>query len=141
MPLGTSEIFIVNADGTGLHALTTPGLVAGDPAWSPDGSLIVFSTTPLHEWATHGVNPSPDIFVIHPDGTGLRQLTSDGASGAPSWTSDGKILFSKVNYDRQPALWLFDADGSNLIRIGPGTMNLLSPTTGYTYYAYWQPTR
>ncbi|HEV2005817.1 MAG TPA: hypothetical protein VGQ85_04310 [Candidatus Limnocylindrales bacterium] len=87
------------------------------------------------------MDPSPDIVVIHPDGTGLHQLTSDGASGAPSWTSDGKILFSKVRYNNDPALWLMSADGSNVIRVGPGTMNLLSPATGYSYYAYWQPMR
>jgi Tol biopolymer transport system component len=31
VPTGTSEMFIVNADGTGLHSLATPGLAAGDP--------------------------------------------------------------------------------------------------------------
>jgi Tol biopolymer transport system component len=138
-PLGTSVIYIVNADDSGLHALKTPGLAAGDPAWSPDGSLIVFSTTPLHEWATHGVDPSPNVYVIHADGTGLTQLTHDYSSGAPSWTSDGKILFSNVDNDHDPALWLMDADGRDLTRIGPGSMRLLSDTTGYTYYAYWQP--
>ena len=140
-PLGPGDMYIVNADGTGLHALKTPGLVAvGDPEWSPDGSLIVFSTTPLHEWATHGVDPRPDVYVIHPDGTGLTRLTFGGGSGAPSWTSDGKILYTTVFYQRNAALWLMDADGAHTTRIGPGSMDLLSDVTGYTYYAYWQPT-
>jgi hypothetical protein len=146
VPTGTSQIFIVNADGTGLHALATPGLPAGDPAWSPDGSLIVFSTTPIHEWrhlwAHSTAQPIPNIYSIRPDGTGLKQLTSDFNSGAPSWTTDGKILYSDINDHEQinkSALWLMDANGSNQIRIGPGNMDLLSPVTGYTYYAYWQP--
>ena len=138
-PLGASDIYIINADGTGLHALKTPGLAAGDTAWSPDGSLIVFSTTPFHEWATHGVDPSADVYVIHPDGTGLTQLTLGGGSGAPSWTSDGKTHFSTEFYKTNAALWLMEADGTHRIRIGPGSMNLLSDTTGYPYYAYWQP--
>jgi hypothetical protein len=139
-PLGPSVMYIVNADGSGLHALKTPGLVAtGDASWSPDSSLIVFSTTPLHEWATHGVDPSPDVYTIHPDGTGMTRLTTGGGSGAPSWTSDGKILFTTVFYRTNAALWLMDADGSHRIRIGPGRMDLLSTTTGYTYYASWQP--
>jgi TolB protein len=138
-PLGTSVIYVVNADGTGVHTLETPGLAAGDPAWSPDGSLIVFSTTPLHEWESTGVDPSPDVYVIHPDGTGLTRLTLGGGSGAPSWTSDGKILFSTEFYKTNAALWLMDADGTHRVRIGPGSMDLLSPVTGYTYYAYWQP--
>jgi TolB protein len=146
LPTGASQIFIVNADGTGLHQLATPGLAVGDPSWSPDGSLIVFSTTPIHEWshlwAHTNALPHPNIYVVRPDGTGLRQLTADFNSGAPSWTTDGKIFYSDINDHEvvnKSALWLMDADGSNPIRIGPGKMDLLSPVTGYTYYAYWQP--
>lgn len=135
-PTGSSEMYIVNADGSGLHALKTPGLAAGDPDWSPDGSLIVFSTEPIHEWTDEGVADHPDVYTIRPDGTGLGKLTFDQGSGAPSWTSDGKIL-----YFSQRALWLMDADGSNKTLVGPGRMELVSATTGYSYYAYWQPMR
>jgi Tol biopolymer transport system component len=133
-PTGSSELFIVNADGTGRHALKTPDLAAGDPHWSPDGRWIVFSTHPVHEWNDAGVTEPPDIYVVHPDGSGLQALTNDGGSAAPSWTLDGRILFFS-----QRALWLMDADGSNRERVGPGTMNLVSDTTGYSYYASWQP--
>jgi len=135
-PTGSSEMYIVNADGSGLRALKTPGLAAGDPDWSPDGSLIVFSTEPIHEWTEEGVADHPDVYTIHPDGTGLRKLTFDEGSGAPSWTSDGKIL-----YFSKRALWLMNADGSSKTLVGPGGMDLVSATTGYSYYAYWQPTR
>ena len=131
-PTGTAEMFIVNADGTGRHVLKTPGLAAGDPDWSADGSLIVFSTEPIHEWLV--IADHPDVYTVHPDGTGLKRLTFDGGSGAPSWTSDGKIL-----YFSRKALWLMNADGSNETLVGPGTMSLVSDTTGYSYYAKWQP--
>ena len=127
-------MYIVNADGTGLHSLNTPGLAAGDPAWSPDGSLIVFSTEPIHEWNDVGATDSPNVFEVRPDGTGLKQLTFDYGSGAPSWTSDGKIL-----YFSQRGLWLMDADGSNEVLVPLG-MDLVSSTSGYSYYADWQPT-
>lgn len=133
-PSGSSVMYIVNTDGTGLHALKTPGLAAGDPDWSPDGSLIVFSTEPIHEWNDVGAADNPDVYVVHTDGTGLKQLTFDSGSGAPSWTSDGKILyFSKAG------LWLMDADGTNQTQVPLG-MDLVSQTTGYSYYADWQPT-
>jgi hypothetical protein len=32
-----------------------------------------------------------------------------------------------------------DADGSNLVRIGPGPKALLAWETGYSYYGIWQP--
>jgi Tol biopolymer transport system component len=133
-PTGWGEMFIVNADGTARHPLPAPDLAAGDPHWSPDGQWIVFSTHPVHEWNDAGVTEPPDIYVVHPDGSGLKALTNDGGSAAPSWTLDGRILFFS-----QRALWLMDADGSNRERVGPGTMNLVSDTTGYSYYASWQP--
>ena len=134
-PTGSSELMIVGADDTGRHALTTPGVAAGDPGWSPDGSLIVFSNEPIHNWNDAGLADHPDIYVIHPDGTGLKRLTSDEGSGAPSWMPDGRIL-----YFSQRGLWLMGADGSNPTRVGLGGMSLVSATTGYSYYARWQPT-
>ena len=104
--------------------------------WSPDGSLIVFSTEPIHQWNDVDVEDHPDVYTVGPDGIGLLRLTSDRSSGAPSWTSDGKIL-----YYSETALWLMDANGSNHLRVGPGSMDLVSETTGYTYYARWQPGR
>jgi len=45
------------------------------PAWSPDGSRIIMSTTGAH-----------DLWVIRRDGTGLRQLTSGpGHDTDPCW--------------------------------------------------------
>ena len=130
----SSELFIVNADGTGRHKLATPGLAAGDADWSPDGSTIVFSFEPIHQWGDVAVDPHPDVYIVHPDGTGLKHVTNDQGSGAPSWTSDGKIL-----YFSQRHLWLADADGSNQSFVGPGKMDLVSAMTGYSYYARWQP--
>ena len=45
-PPASSELFIVNGDGTGRHHLSTPGLAAGDPRWSPDGSRSHSATNP-----------------------------------------------------------------------------------------------
>jgi Tol biopolymer transport system component len=132
-PTGTSAMYVINADGTGLHVLKTPGLAAGDPHWSPDGSLVVFSTEPIHDWNDSGVADHPDVYVVHPNGAGLKQLTFDQGSGAPSWTSDSKIL-----YFSQRGLWLMDADGSNQVQVPLG-MELVSDTTGYSFYADWQP--
>lgn len=135
-PPSSSELFIVNADGTGRHKLSTSGLAAGDADWSPDGSTIVFSVEPIHQWNDQGLDDHPDVYIIHPDGTGLKAVTADRGSGAPSWTSDGKIL-----YFSQRHLWLANADGSNRTFIGPGDMDLVSDQTGYSYYARWQPMR
>ena len=37
------------------------------------------------------------IFTIHPDGTGRKQLTSEGQSGIPTWSHDGRrIAFMSI---------------------------------------------
>jgi len=141
-PTGTSELWVVNTDRAAsdgdeaLHRIPLPAdLAAGDPSWSPDGSRIVFSSQPIHDWNDVGVPDSPDVYTVRPDGTDLRQLTHDGGSGSPTWTSDGKILFYS-----QRAMWLMDSDGSNAAPVYAAGPTLWGEATGWSYYGYWQPT-
>jgi Tol biopolymer transport system component len=53
------DIFVVNGSGT-VTRLTNNG--GGQPAWSPDGSRIVFVR-------------SNDIYVMNANGTGVTRLT------------------------------------------------------------------
>jgi len=41
---GNADIFIINADGTGLKRLTSHLASDGSPGWTPDGNSIVFET-------------------------------------------------------------------------------------------------
>ncbi len=76
------RIFVVNRDGTGLRQVS-PEVAATDykfddsPAWSPDGTQLVFSR-------------SGDLFLISADGTGL---ISTGVQGEqPAWSPDGTTI-------------------------------------------------
>ena len=75
------DIYIVNADGTGLRKLTT-GL---DPALSPDGTKVAFA-----RW--EGIPRG--LFVINADGTDERLGYGWDRTGlkSPTWSPDGKRL-------------------------------------------------
>jgi TolB protein len=59
---GPSDIFVVNADVSGLRRLTRQAANLRWFAWSPDGRTIAF--------LRHG-----DVYVVKDDGSGERRLT------------------------------------------------------------------
>ena len=57
------------------------------------------------------------IFVVSPDGTGLRNLTPDGAfEYNPVWSPDGRRLLFAKNED----LWIMDAGGGGRVKLADG---------------------
>jgi TolB protein len=91
---GTSQIFVVNEDGTDLEQLTHQevGADATEPAWSPDGSRIAF---------TERYGRITRIVLMHPDGTHFSPITVTQWSidrfgivsgSSPTWSPDGKRL-------------------------------------------------
>ncbi len=74
---GNPEIYVGNADGSGLKRLTTSGSIDVSPSWSPDGSKIAFVSD------RHG---SPQIFVMGAGGGGAKRLTYKGSyNQTPCW--------------------------------------------------------
>jgi Tol biopolymer transport system component len=51
------------------------------------------------------------LFVVHPDGSGLRQLTPEGTMVWPfyAWSPDGRLI---AYVDQRQSLWLVRPDGS-----------------------------
>jgi Tol biopolymer transport system component len=89
----------------------TPGHLNEEPAWSPDGSQIAFTSD-------RGGNY--DIYVMSSNGTNIRQLTSDpfatlflnpgnAADFAPAWSPDGQqIAFASGR--NNASLYFVDTD-------------------------------
>jgi Tol biopolymer transport system component len=76
---GNTDVYTINANGTGLRRLTRAPTFDGAPAWSPDGTKIVF--------ARGGTDDSTSIYVINANGTGLRRVTTNQTPNGPIGTS------------------------------------------------------
>jgi eukaryotic-like serine/threonine-protein kinase len=79
-----SQLWIVNADGSNGHQLTTTIPVALNPFPSADGRWVYFDTV---------VSAGRCIYRIHPDGSGLEQITRGGNETRPVLSPDGSTVF------------------------------------------------
>ena len=94
-------VFIADADGNNERPLVPNHGLDYSPSYSADGHWVVF---------TAERDGQADIYRIHPDGTGLQQLTDDPAfddQGALS--PDGKTLaFVSTRSGGTANIWLMD---------------------------------
>jgi len=125
----STEIYVMNVDGTDRTQLTSPGFhfYDNDPDWSPDGTQIAF-------WRNAFTNSEGDIYLVNVDGSGEIALTNtpDVDERRPSWSPDGtKIAFQSFGANCTPEacgpdIWMMNADGSN-----PTVLGLNDPDEDY----------
>jgi Tol biopolymer transport system component len=113
-PNDNNEIYIINADGTGLQMLTNrPGRDAG-PAWSPDATQMAFYThfDNLNTWS---------IFKMLANGSDIVRLTNTANvfDSSPNWHPNGLHIIFTREYPPifNAEIWKMNADGSILTRI------------------------
>ncbi len=106
LPLtSTCGILIVPADGGSPRVVTSDA--GGNPQWSPRADKIAYHAG---DGAGH-----IQVFVVNPDGSGKKPLTSGtGNDAQPVWSRDGgHILWRSDQNGTGWAIFVMDADGSN----------------------------
>ncbi len=93
--------------------------LAGYPTWHPTDDVIVFRTNRLTSDLSAFIDPTvpSDLYTVRSDGSDLTRVTDEPvgetAVRAPSWTPDGRILYSRLaNLTAGEELRIINADGT-----------------------------
>ena len=112
-----TNIFVMNADGTGVRQLTdTHDPETGGARWSPDGTRLLWSGRTDGEY---------ELYLIDPDGTGRTAIfpAGDGyRDGGGFWSPDGsQIVFFRGDIG-QSEIFRANSDGSGVTQLTDGGM-------------------
>jgi TolB protein len=77
MDAGKMNIYTCDINGSDIIQLTSNAGNNEKPSWSPDGSLIVFSSDRTG---------SNQIYIMRRDGGGVTRITKGGDNTAPTWS-------------------------------------------------------
>ena len=122
------SIYTLAMDGSSEPVQLTNRRAGGDadPAWSPDGTMIAFRR--------RGLNDNFDVYVMRPDGSGVRPVaTGPAVDEKPAWSPDGKQLMIISNRDvsgkpdRTYDVYLVDLDGGEVEPLGLTANVVLTP--------------
>jgi Tol biopolymer transport system component len=106
-PAGSS-IWIARADGTGARRLSSEGIDASGPAWSPDGTRLAF--------VAGSTNAEPDIHIATITESGVtdeRVIAGEpGVDWGAAWSPDGSQLAFVSDRSADDEIWMVDIAGT-----------------------------
>ena len=116
---GVPQVWVTNVDGGTPMQITKGDDPIGRVTWSPNGEWLALSVAP-------GGGMNTQIYVVHPDGTGLRRLTDGGkeTNNLGDWTHDGRRITMGSNRSNPSAIDAY------LIDPASGTRDLVSGNNG-----------
>ncbi len=106
----SKELYVMDWDGANRRALTQDGSIALSPSFSPDGSLILFTS--------YRGGAGPRVFVTRSEG-GKPFLVSGrpGLNTSASYSPDGRDVVCTLSMDGNSEIYLLDARGGNPRRL------------------------
>ena len=137
---GRMDVWVMNVDGSNPQKVTTgdPNTSEAEPAWSPDGTTLVFSSTRAGDGAWH-------LFTVDVASGAVTRLTT-GWGVQPAWSPDGtRIAYTGAS----DLIHVMNADGTNdyvlnACCLGPEGSATWSPSGGNIvfgrYDSDWQTT-
>lgn len=128
---GDFDIYVMNADGSGITQLTNHPTYDGQPSWSPDGSSIVFMCS------RDGMN----ICIMNTDGSGVVSIADNrGLNSDPDWSPDGTEIAWIGPGPESLEVCVMEVDGANPRCITQNPRNDYAPRwspdgTSIAYYS------
>jgi TolB protein len=107
------DLYVMNADGTGLRRLTHDAQISNRPVWAPDSSALAYSAP-----ASGG---GSDIFVVNAATASVLDLTRTPTNESePAWSPDGtQIAYNgeAYEYGSYNGIYVMNADGGGQRRL------------------------
>jgi TolB protein len=124
---GFSIVYAMNTDRSNLHQVLRDFIPAGEPVWSPGGTLLALTSR-------YNQNSSRQIYTVNADGSNLQQIsTLNGENFAPAWSPDGRRIAFVNSLEMGSDIFLMNIDGT-------GIQNLTrTDGTGSFNYPAWSP--
>jgi Tol biopolymer transport system component len=127
--LGKPNIWTINVDGNRLEQITNLEDGACQPAWSPDGTKMIF-VSPCAD--NSGYYPGAGLFMIDADGSSKPMLLMNvpGGDFDPAWSPDNQtIAFTSLrNQDQSEHIYLLNLVTNTVDRLkGTGISSASQP--------------